>query len=112
MRIFVRMKRKAVDTKLTLTVDKEIVESAKEVARESGRSLSDLVEHYLRSMILIHRSKGKKYPSSHESAESFAADSAEPVYSSRLASLRGSIRDDGADYKEELGKIRRKKYLE
>jgi hypothetical protein len=99
------------DTKLTLTVNKDIVESAKEIARESGRSLSDLVEHYLRSMVLIHKSKGKHYPLSGESNELNAADSESLNYSSRLLSLRGSMRDDGGDYKEELGKIRSKKYL-
>jgi hypothetical protein len=99
------------DTKLTLTVNKDIVESAKEIARESGRSLSDLVEHYLRSVVLIHQSKGKQYPVPDESNELNAADSGSSSYSSRLLSLRGSMRDDGGDYKEELGKIRSKKYL-
>ena len=34
-------------TKLTLTVEKEVIERAKSYARNSGRSLSELVEHYL-----------------------------------------------------------------
>jgi len=33
-------------TKLTLTVEKTLIERAKQFARKSGRSLSELVEHY------------------------------------------------------------------
>lgn len=35
------------NTKLTLTVDKSVIESAKLYAKSSGRSLSELVENYL-----------------------------------------------------------------
>jgi hypothetical protein len=34
-------------TKLTLTVDKSIIDRAKSYAKNSGRSLSELVENYL-----------------------------------------------------------------
>ena len=34
-------------TKLTLTVEKEVIERAKFYAKNSGRSLSELVENYL-----------------------------------------------------------------
>lgn len=34
-------------TKLTLTVEKEVIERAKSYARRSGRSLSELIEQYL-----------------------------------------------------------------
>lgn len=34
-------------TKLTLTVEKKIIDRAKRYARKTGRSLSDLVESYL-----------------------------------------------------------------
>jgi hypothetical protein len=34
------------DTKLTLTLEKEVIEKAKIYARERNRSLSDLVENY------------------------------------------------------------------
>jgi len=34
-------------TKLTLTVEKEIIERAKSYARNTGRSLSELIETYL-----------------------------------------------------------------
>lgn len=35
-------------TKLTLTLQKEVIESAKKYAAEQGRSLSDLVENYFK----------------------------------------------------------------
>jgi DNA anti-recombination protein RmuC len=34
-------------TKLTLTLEKEIIERAKRYAQSTGRSLSDLIENYL-----------------------------------------------------------------
>ncbi len=34
-------------TKLTLTVDKEVIEKAKVYAKNTGRSLSDVIESYL-----------------------------------------------------------------
>lgn len=38
------------DTKLTLSVDSQLVEKAKSYARSRGRSLSDLVEMYLKAL--------------------------------------------------------------
>lgn len=46
IRIFEIIAR-AMDVKLTLTVDKAVIERAKVYARNTGRSLSDLVEQYL-----------------------------------------------------------------
>jgi hypothetical protein len=46
IRIFEIIAR-AMDVKLTLTVDKAVIERAKVYARKTGRSLSDLVEQYL-----------------------------------------------------------------
>lgn len=37
-------------TKLTLTVEKSIIEKAKIYARKTGRSLSDLIEKYLENI--------------------------------------------------------------
>ena len=37
-------------TKLTLTVEKSIIESAKNYAKNTGRSLSEIVENYLKSI--------------------------------------------------------------
>ena len=39
-------------TKLTLTVEKSTIEKAKSYAKNTGRSLSELVEKYLDSIIL------------------------------------------------------------
>lgn len=38
-------------TKLTLSVEKEIIELSKNYAKKSGRSLSDLIENYLKSLV-------------------------------------------------------------
>lgn len=38
------------NTKLTLTIERAIIEDAKKYARKRGRSLSDLVEHYLKTL--------------------------------------------------------------
>ncbi|MCB0629859.1 MAG: DUF6364 family protein [Saprospiraceae bacterium] len=38
------------NTKLTLTIEKNVIEKAKMYARLSGRSLSDLVESYLKEL--------------------------------------------------------------
>lgn len=39
------------DTKLTLTLDKEVIERAKIYAKSKNRSLSDLVENYFKALI-------------------------------------------------------------
>ena len=38
------------NTKLTLTMEHSVIEKAKRYAREHERSLSDLIEHYLRAL--------------------------------------------------------------
>ena len=38
-------------TKLTLSVDKSIVEKAKKYAKSNGKSLSSIIEEYLKSLI-------------------------------------------------------------
>lgn len=38
-------------TKLTLTIEKSVIEKAKIYAKQSGRSLSDLIESYLQRLI-------------------------------------------------------------
>ncbi len=37
-------------TKLTLTIDKAVIEDAKQYAKSQGRSLSKLIEEYLKSL--------------------------------------------------------------
>lgn len=53
------IKRKAMNTKLTLTIEKEIIEIAKEYAQEKGQSLSELVENYFK---LITKSRSPIKP--------------------------------------------------
>lgn len=38
-------------TRLNITLDKTVVEEAKQYARDQGRSLSGLIEEYLKSLI-------------------------------------------------------------
>ena len=37
-------------TKLTLTIEEKVIEKAKSYAKQTGRSLSELVENYLRTL--------------------------------------------------------------
>jgi hypothetical protein len=98
------------NTKLTLTIDHQVIEAAKDVARQSGRSLSDLIEHYLIALIRLQHDKASAYTFSSEDSL-MVADSAAPVYSSRLLGLKGIAKDDGRDYKEQLGELRKNKHL-
>lgn len=38
------------NTKLTLTIEKSVIEKAKKYAKEKERSLSDLIENYLKAL--------------------------------------------------------------
>jgi len=38
-------------TKLTITIEKSIIEQAKSYAKDKGRSLSELIENYLKVII-------------------------------------------------------------
>ena len=79
-------------TKLTLNIEKEIIEKAKSYARSRGRSLSDLVENYFKLII----------GSETENAE----------VTSMVKSLKGSIKAPGdLDYKQVLGEELAKKHL-
>jgi len=81
------------DSKLTLSIDKDIARKAKVYARSNGRSLSDLVENYLK---LLTRNS--------------AIDNSE--YTPRVKSLLGCITlPEDFDYKKEIGDYLTKKYL-
>jgi hypothetical protein len=81
------------NVKLTLTVDKAVIMKAKIAAHKSGRSLSNMVETYLKTQI------------SKEEAEQ------QPPYSPLISSLKGSIPlPEVIDYKEELKSSLTKKY--
>lgn len=82
-------------SKLTLTVDKAIIEAAKKYAKTNGKSLSNIIEEYLKS--LVH---GK-------------TDNAEFEISPLVQSLWGSVKPlpSSVDYKEILEEELEKKYL-
>jgi hypothetical protein len=79
-------------TKLTLTIDKTIITEAKVYAANQDRSLSELVENYLKAMVL--NSNQKKQDAS-----------------SKVSSLRGVIKLKGnSSHKELVEKALSKKY--
>ena len=81
------------DSKLTLSIDKDVARKAKVYAKSNGRSLSDLVENYLK---LLTRN------SSIEDSE----------YTPRVKSLLGCITlPEDFDYKKEVADYLAKKYL-
>jgi Family of unknown function (DUF6364) len=78
-------------TKLTLTIDDSVIAIAKKYAKQNGKSLSDIVENYLMSLL----SKGNT----------------EENISPNILKLMGSIKlPDNFDYKKELTKGLAKKY--
>ncbi len=81
------------DAKLTLSIDKEVARKAKVYAKNKGRSLSDLVENYLK--LLTKNSPVK-----------------DTEYTPRVKSLLGSVVVPADfDYKKELADSLTKKYL-
>ena len=52
------------NAKLTLTLDKELIEGAKEYAKSSNLSLSKILERYLRSLLDEKKNQEKEFPSS------------------------------------------------
>ena len=81
------------DAKLTLNMDRDIAEKAKAYARSKGRSLSDLVEDYL------------KFLTSSRNEE-------DPDLTPRVRSVFGSIKvPKDMDYKKDLGEQLQKKHL-
>ena len=78
-------------TKLTLTVEKEVIDRAKSYAKKTGRSLSELVENYL---------------------ESITEEKDVTELSPKLKKLLGSVRlPADFDEKEELRSALEKKHL-
>lgn len=47
------------NTKLTLTIEKEVIEVAKKYAKEKGQSLSEMVENYFK-FVAVNRIKTKE----------------------------------------------------
>lgn len=81
------------NTKLTLTIERSIIEKAKRYARKRERSLSDLVENYLKAL-------------TNESEIN------EETLTPTVKSLRGSFKlPENFDYKKELTHRLSEKYL-
>ncbi len=82
------------NTKLTLTIEKEIIERAKNYAKARNRSLSDIIENYLKAL-----TKSENTPKN---------DKLSPL----VKSLKGSFKmPENMDYKKEIQKRLEKKYL-
>jgi len=82
------------NTKLTLTIEQSLIDKAKKYAKGKGRSLSDIVENYLKVLTTEEYSK--------------LIDST-PITSV----LRGSFKaPEDLDYQKELSKALSKKYLQ
>jgi len=82
------------NTKLTLTLEKEIIKRAKEYAKDKNRSLSDIIENYLKVLTKEEQKQKNKKLS--------------PV----VKSLKGSFKmPKNMDYKKELRDRLEEKYL-
>ncbi|WP_438961552.1 DUF6364 family protein [Nonlabens sp.] len=46
------MKARIVKTKLTLTIEKAVIEHAKQYAKDTGQSLSELIQNYLNRLAI------------------------------------------------------------
>ena len=81
------------NTKLTLTIEQTIIEKAKKYANVKGRSLSDIVENYLKAI------------TKEDNNESI-------VLTPIVKSLKGTFKaPENIDYKKELSKRLTEKYL-
>ncbi|MFC2188002.1 DUF6364 family protein [Fulvivirgaceae bacterium LMO-SS25] len=82
------------NTKLTLTIEQSVIEKAKKYASGKGRSLSDIIENYLRIIT-------KEEPEQKGELTGI------------VKSLKGSFNaPENFNYKKELSKSLAKKYLE
>ncbi len=83
----------AMTARVTLTIDAEVIDAAKKYAEENGRSLSAIVENYLKSL-------------------GVNAGGPRRSYSPAIQELLGSVPlSESADYKDVLGEEMAKKYL-
>jgi len=82
------------NTKLTLTIEQSIIEKAKKYALKKERSLSDLIENYLKAITSSEQDDDQKEDT--------------PA----VKSLKGSFKaTEDFDYKKELSYRLAKKYL-
>ena len=83
------------NTKLTLSIEKSVIEKAKQYAKDKERSLSDLIENYLKALI-------------NNESDKIIENELSPT----VKSLRGSFKmPKDFDYKKELTNILSEKYL-
>ena len=83
------------NTKLTLTIEQSIIEKAKIYARKKERSLSDLIENYLKAI-------------TNEDSSTTKEEELTPI----VKSLKGSFKlPKNFDYKKELTDRLSEKYL-
>lgn len=81
------------NTKLTLTIEQELIQKAKDYAKQKNRSLSDIIENYLKILTKEEKKESSKLS---------------PI----VKSLKGSFKMPADfDYKEELKKRLEQKYL-
>jgi predicted CopG family antitoxin len=81
------------NTKLTLTIEDAVIKKAKKYAAEQERSLSDIIENYLKVITSREKKEESEYP---------------PI----VKSLKGSFKaSKNLDYKKELAKTLSDKYL-
>ncbi len=83
------------NTKLTLTIEQEIIKRAKEYAKKKNRSLSDIIENYLKIL-----TKEESQPKT---------EMRNPIVKSLRGSFKISKKD--MDYKAELRNRLEDKYL-
>ena len=81
------------NTKLTLTIEQELIQKAKDYAKQKNRSLSDIIENYLKILTKEEKKESSKLS---------------PI----VKSLKGSFKMPADfDYKEELKSRLEQKYL-
>ena len=82
------------NTKLTLTIEREIIERAKNYAKGKNRSLSDIIENYLKILTKEERNNKRK------------------KLNPAVEALKGSFKmPQDMDYKKELKNRLENKYL-
>jgi Family of unknown function (DUF6364) len=81
-------------TKLTLTIEKDVIEKAKEYAQQKNKSVSRIVEEYLKNI------------SQNRTTLAFDLELKSPI----TDSLVGMFEDNGKDYKTMLEEARSEKF--
>ncbi len=82
------------NAKLIVTIKKEVIEKAKQYAKDKNCSLSDIIENYLKILTMIERQQSDK------------------AFHPIVTSLKGSFKPSKKiDYKKELEKRLEEKYL-